>query len=274
MPDPQLSSSREASGKKLEAGAQRLCSSLQTPASSFQPPDPFIPLPDSFFTQVLPKIRDLAELKAVLYIFYLILRKQEYPIASRHSDPFTPRHSERSEESRPTQDKLREGEESHAVQGRPRFVTYKDLKTEICRLSDELDEETLRQTLNSAVEHGTLLHSTLNINGVLEDVYSPTVDIRQPSAGNIFTLYEQNIGIITPIIAEELEEAEKLYPPRWIEEAFREAVMLNKRSWKYIARILERWASEGKDSGEHKGDIKKGGPDKYIKGRYGHLVKR
>jgi DNA replication protein len=85
----------------------------------------------------------------------------------------------------------------------------------------------------------------------------PGVSGHQPPAVNIFTLYEQNIGMITPMIAEELKEAEKLYPPRWIEEAFKEAVTLNKRSWRYIARILERWASEGKDSGEHKRDIKK-----------------
>jgi DnaD/phage-associated family protein len=96
----------------------------------------------------------------------------------------------------------------------------------------------------------------------------------RPPAVNIFAIYEQNIGMITPMIAEELKEAERLYPPRWIEEAFKEAVTLNKRSWKYIARILERWASEGKDSGEHRRDIKKDGPDKYIKGKYGHLVKR
>jgi DnaD/phage-associated family protein len=109
---------------------------------------------------------------------------------------------------------------------------------------------------------------------VLEDVYSLPADIRQPSAVNIFALYEQNIGIITPMIAEELKEADKLYPPQWIEEAFKEAVTLNKRSWRYIARILERWASEGKDSGKHRRSIKKVDPDKYIKGRYGHLVKR
>jgi len=36
----------------------------------------------------------------------------------------------------------------------------------------------------------------------------------------------------TYMIAEELKEAEKLYPARWIEEALKEAVMLNKRSWK------------------------------------------
>ena len=198
----------------------------------------FIPVPDSFFTQAMPKIQDLAELKVVLYMAYLILRRQEHP----HPD----------------------------VIG----VTYKELKAGSCQLSAELGEETLRHALDLAVEHGTLLHSTLNINGVLEDVYSLTADSHQPPTVNVFALYEQNIGMITPMIAEELKEAEKLYPPQWIKEAFKEAVTLNKRSWKYIARILERWTSEGKDSGEHRRDIKKDGPDKYVKGRYGHLVKR
>jgi DNA replication protein len=200
--------------------------------SSPQGKTDFISLPSSFFTQAVPKIQDLAELKVVLYVAYLILRKQE----------------------------------------RPYFVTYGELLSH--EIMATMGDETLRRALNSAVEHGTLLHSTLNINGVLEDVYSLTADNRQPSAINIFALYEQNIGIITPIIAEELKEAEKLYPPQWIEEAFKEAVVLNKRSWKYIARILERWASEGKDSGEYKRDIKKDDPDKYIKGKYGHMVRR
>ena len=128
--------------------------------------------------------------------------------------------------------------------------------------------------MNSAVEHGALLHSTVNINGVPEDVYSLTDDSRQLSTINIFALYEQNIGMITPMIAEELKEAEKIYPPQWIEEAFKEAVVLNKRIWRYIKRILERWASEGKDNGEYRRDIKKDDPDKYIKGRYGHMVRR
>jgi DNA replication protein len=200
--------------------------------SSSQRETSFISLPESFFTQAVPKIQDLAELKIVLYAAYLMLRKQE----------------------------------------RPYFVTYKELLSH--ELVATMGEETLHQALNSAVEHGALLHSNVNINGVLEDVYSLTDDSRQPSTVNIFALYEQNIGIITPMIAEELKEADKLYPPQWIEEAFKEAVTLNKRSWKYIARILERWASEGKDSGEYRRDVKKDGSDKYIKGRYGHLVKR
>ena len=202
--------------------------------SSSQRKTDFISLPDSFFIQVMPKIQDLVELKVVLYVAYLILRKPE----------------------------------------RTHLVTYKELKAESCRLSAELGEEILRQALDSAVEHGILLHSTLNIKGMLEDVYSLTTESRQPPTINIFALYEQNIGMITPMMAEKLKDAERLYPPQWIEEAFEIAVTLNKRNWGYIARILERWASEGKDSGEYKRDIKKDGPDKYIKGRYGHFVKR
>jgi DnaD/phage-associated family protein len=63
---------------------------------------------------------------------------------------------------------------------------------------------------------------------------------------NIFVLYEQNIGALTPLLAEELMEAEDTYPAAWIEDAMREAVELNKRSWRYVLRILERWAAEGR----------------------------
>lgn len=199
----------------------------------------FTSLPDCFFTQVIPRIHELAELKVVLYVAYIMAGKQ---------GPST-----RRSES---------------------WVTYKQLKAEACRLSPELNEETLRRALDLAVEHGTLSHSALNVNEVLEDVYFLPTDVLRPPAINIFALYEQNIGIITPMVAEELKEAEKIYPLQWIQEAFREAVALNKRSWRYVARILERWAAEGKDSGEHKRDIKKDGPDKYVKGKYGHLVKR
>jgi len=206
--------------------------------SSSQRETRFISLPESFFTQTLPEIQDLSELKVVLYVAYLIARKPVHP----HPDTIG--------------------------------VSYKELKAESRRLSAELGEETLGRVLDSAVEHGALSRSTSNIAGALKDVYSLTIASRQPATVNIFTIYEQNIGIITPMMAEKLKDAEQLYPPQWIEEAFGIAVTLNKRNWGYIARILERWASEGKDSGEHKRDIKKDDPDKYIKGKYGHLVKR
>ena len=80
--------------------------------------------------------------------------------------------------------------------------------------------------------------------------------------------------MLTPIIAEELSEAEKSYPHAWIHEAIKEAVDLNKRNWRYISKILERWLAEGKVDGAYKRDIKKADPDKYVKGRYGHMVRR
>ena len=67
---------------------------------------------------------------------------------------------------------------------------------------------------------------------------------------NIYSLYEQNIGILTPIVAEKIGEAEQKYPVEWIEEAIAEAVSLNSRNWRYISRILERWEIEGKQNGE------------------------
>ena len=92
---------------------------------------------------------------------------------------------------------------------------------------------------------------------------------------DIFTLYEQNIGLLTPMIADELKAAEQTYPQEWLREAFKEAVDLNKRSWRYIQAILERWSAEGKSSGAHQRHSEKAeDPDKYVKGKYGHMVRR
>ncbi len=67
-----------------------------------------------------------------------------------------------------------------------------------------------------------------------------------PSRPNIFTLYEQNIGALTPLIAEQLHDAEQEFPPQWIEEAFAEAVKQNARSWAYVKKILDNKARGAK----------------------------
>jgi len=219
----------------------------------------FTPLPDSLFTQVIPQIQDIAELKVTMYVFYLLHHKQLCPS----------------------------------------FVTHEELLSHNASMLG-MGEKALNNALGLAIKRGTLLQLNLDIEGKWQNVYFANMESgreavdkikrgelsitelasKEEGVGqaaqppNIFTLYEQNIGMLTPMIVEELKEAVKLYPWQWIDEAFKEAVLMNKRSWKYIARILERWASEGKDSGERRQDIKKGSPDKYIKGRYGHLVKR
>jgi DnaD/phage-associated family protein len=218
------------------------------------------PLPELFFSRLLPETDSLTELKVVLHIFWRLYQKKDSP----------------------------------------KFITYDDL------LSDETlmaglagtagSAEVLRGALDSAVSRGALLHAVLEDSGQPQDAYlinseasrnavsalqrgaSSMPAQRQapgtPAVPNIFTLYEQNIGLLTPMIVEELKEAESLYPAAWIEDAFREAAALNKRSWRYIARILERWSVEGKGSGESGRDSKKKrGPERYLGGRYGHLVR-
>lgn len=74
-------------------------------------------------------------------------------------------------------------------------------------------------------------------------VHTLALEIDRP---NIFTLYEQNVGLLLPLVAEELREAGEQYPQEWIEEAFRLAAQQNKRKWSYIRAILRRWETEGK----------------------------
>jgi DnaD/phage-associated family protein len=90
----------------------------------------------------------------------------------------------------------------------------------------------------------------------------------------IYELYEQNVGLLTPLLVEELREAAETYPPEWLEEAFREAVGYNRRHWRYVRRILEKWATEGRgDRGVAGGRPQAPrDPRRYLDGRYGHLI--
>jgi DnaD/phage-associated family protein len=74
---------------------------------------------------------------------------------------------------------------------------------------------------------------------------------------NIFKLYEENIGALTPLLADVLREAEKEFPAEWFEEAFEIAVSRNARNWKYVEAILTRWKEKGKDERKDKQDAAK-----------------
>lgn len=218
----------------------------------------FTPLPNLFFSQILPQIDDLAELKITLHIFWTLYEKRGYP----------------------------------------KFVTYGELLGDKTLMRGIGDGQALRRGLERALSRGILIHLTLDREGRSEELYLlNTEDDRQALAKiergeidlgalprkepcleakerpNIFTLYEENIAMLTPMIAEKLKDAERHYPASWIEDAFREAVSRNKRNWEYIEAILKRWAAEGKKHGEPGRDSKED-RDKYIKGRYGHVVKR
>jgi len=233
--------------------------------SGFPKRSQFTPIPNAFFSQLLPQIDSLSELKVSLYIIASLYQKRGYP----------------------------------------RFVSYSELSKDNAFLASLKErgkpaDKTLKNALKKAVERGVILSLTLNRGNQPEDIYFlnsevdrkamesiksgqielPGMALKSESAvkaeqmPNIFALYEDNIGLLTPLISEELKEAEKLYPADWIEDAIKEAVNLNKRSWRYISRILERWSTEGRTDGAHRRDFKKEDPDKYIKGKYGHMVKR
>jgi len=216
-------------------------------------------LPDLFFSELLPEIDHLGELKVTLHVFWLLTQKR----------------------------------------GERRYVSGQELAADR-RLVDGLagpgftPEEALRDALERAVARRTLLKvSTGEASGRKEWYFVNSEKGRQamddllagrwtPSeAGeqvwlqaqrpNIFVLYEQNVGPLTPLLAEELMEAEDTYPAEWITDAFREAVELNKRSWRYIQRILERWAAEGKtDETARRGDERD--RRRFIEGEYADYI--
>ena len=225
----------------------------------------YTPVPNIFLSNLLPEITDLAELKLTLHLFRLLYFKK----------------------------------------GSPQFITFNELASDAGLMSSIKEngnnpEETLHQALESATKRKTILHIAAE-DGNREDIYLlntetnreavekisngeihlPGLETKQVSPEmitekqpNIFTLYEENIGLLTPMIAEELRDAEKTYPESWIKDAIKEAVNAGKRNWRYISAILERWETEGKSDGTHLRDFKKTDPDKFIKGKYGHAVKR
>jgi DNA replication protein len=71
---------------------------------------------------------------------------------------------------------------------------------------------------------------------------------------NVFTLYEENIGPLTPLIADALKDAETVFSSEWVADAIDLAVKNNKRSWKYCEAILKRWKEEGRAEKQNRRD--------------------
>lgn len=69
---------------------------------------------------------------------------------------------------------------------------------------------------------------------------------RKMSNPSIYKIYEDEIGKITPMVAERLKDLEGHYPATNIVDAIKEAVRSNARNFRYIEKILENWKREGK----------------------------
>ena len=145
------------------------------------------------------------------------------------------------------------------VKGSPKRVPAATLESDDILLTALGTMEEVRRGLGLAVTRGTLLatgdsyllHTPENARAAQAAPASAAAPVAHgeatnPEQPNIYALYEANIGLLTPLLADQLRDAEEEYPEEWIEAAIREAVEQNKRSWRYIATILERWATEGR----------------------------
>jgi DnaD/phage-associated family protein len=206
--------------------------------------EPAVAVPHSFFTDVLPQLTDTAEIQVSLAMFRLTHEAGgiDNPIA----EPTIVR-------DRPLREALR-------VMGSPRepdirIATGLDLavgRGTFCRFTaeDGRHRDTwyyvntpANQALVAAMSRGAIPPPI----AVWRGEQPPAVSPERP---NVFRLYEQNIGVLTPLIADHLIDALETYPRDWIEEAISESVSYNRRSWRYIQRILEGWSANGRGRNE------------------------
>ena len=199
-------------------------------------------IPNPFFSELLPSIDHLAELKITLYSFWYLSRAEgDFPYLRR---------DELAQDSL-----LMEGLSGGA--------------------------EALDDALERCVARGTLLNAMLEMGGDSQSFYflngpngraavaaieagewRPSGDSDSPlelrlERPNIFNLYEKNIGPLTPMIADRLRDAEQNYPEDWIIDAIRIAVENNVRKWRYVEAILEDWMETGKREREDRGDTER-----------------
>lgn len=198
----------------------------------FTSSESFTQIPDTLF-HLLKEIDDVSELKVTLYAIWRI----------------------------------------EHIEGNFRALHEKDFESE----SLGLDLKKIRLGLGKALKRGTLLQ-VQNEADVFYFLNSPRGRLaveafakgnasgltKNTSASpivrpNVFKLYEQNIGPLTPLIADTLKDAEETYSQEWLADAIALAVENNKRSWKYIEAILKRWKDEGRAEKQNRRDNKKDG---------------
>ena len=219
-----------------------------------------IPIPASFFSELLPQIDHLGELKITLYMFFRLssmegnfryLRRSDFLVDERFMHGLHPLASEA--------EKALDEALEHAVR-RGSLLPV--------RLSLEQGEESFF-FLNTPKGRAGALALTRG-NWRPSGIEATPVELYL-EAPNVFRLYEEHIGPITPLLADALRDAENTFPEDWIEEAFRIAVENNVRNWRYVAAILDRWQQEGRDERKDRRDTQKD-RRRYIEGEFSDYI--
>lgn len=111
----------------------------------------------------------------------------------------------------------------------------------------------LKTYLIAGTPQGTSIYRQLCIAPDRFDDYIQAKIVADTSQPNLFKLYEDNFGALTPMIAEVLKADLQTYPAEWIEAAMREAVDYNARNWKYVQAILRNWQEKGRKQTNEEG---------------------
>ncbi len=219
----------------------------------------FTAIPSQFFSDLLPEIDHLGELKVSLYALWLLDRMEGNLRYLRYQD-FTADQRLMNSLGRTPEAAI------EALNDALERVTQRGLL--LCARSGEEIAHTV-YFLNSP--RGRAALQSL-VNGewapeANEDRPTLTLDMERP---NIYRLYEEHIGALTPLIAEDLRAAEQEYSPDWIEDAIHIAAKNNIRNWRYVDAILRSWKEKGRheqnrrDSEENR--------RRYIEGEFGQYV--
>jgi DNA replication protein len=190
-----------------------------------------VDLPSQFFSDLLPSIEQINELKAALYFFYFYSTRTKKPVYISLSDFLNNQiiMESFSRDLDEAQKLLEDGLEKAVLRGTLVQV-------------DQLGEKVY--VLNSPNDLAAgAAHSNVVIPGLSPE--HPSLELK-PQRPNIFRLYEDNIGPLTPIMADTLREAETDFPFEWIEEAIEIAVHRNARNWRFIQAILRGWKEKGR----------------------------
>ncbi len=193
-----------------------------------------VPVPAALFSAVLPRMDDPAELLVTLYAVHAAHRLRSFPrlldLAALRAERGLAEALARMVPGTGLDAAFQRGVDAAVARGTLLRV-------------DTADASRAFLAVNTAVDRRAI--DRLRRGELAPPLAGPAFPAELRAAPNIYALYEQTIGPILPQIAEDLADAEHLYPWPWVEAAFREAADLNKRSWRYVRRILERWQENG-----------------------------
>jgi DnaD/phage-associated family protein len=217
------------------------------------------PIPAQFFSELLPEIDHLGELKVTLYTFWKLDRMEgEVRYLSR---------KDFAEDER-----FMEGLAAHSLQAR---ATLDDALERAVGRGSLLRVEVESEGETSAYYFLNTPRGRAAMQAVAQGSWKPSpqgglvVTLAQERP-NIFRLYEENIGPLTPLMADILRQAETDYPVEWLEDAVRLAVERNARNWRYVDTVLKSWKEKGKDEQDRRDS--KEDRRRYIEGEFADYI--